>query len=90
MVEAHLRTYDNLRTVVQKHLSIEGIWQPIVEMDRINDQNYVSLLLEPTFGDESSIHAEQEFSTLANGSSKKLEDSFAENESWVGLCRIPA
>ena len=75
MVAAHLRTYDNLRTVVQKHLSVDGIWQPVVEMDKIKDRGYVARLLEPTFGDEASEQAEQELSTLTNGSSRKLEDA---------------
>ena len=75
MIEAHLRTYDNLRTVIQEHLSKDGIWQPVVEMDKIKDPEYVTRLLEPTFGDEAGKQAEQELSTLTNGSSKKLEDA---------------
>ncbi len=74
MAEAHLRTYDNLRMVVQNHLSSDGIWQPIVEIDKVKDPKYVTRLLEPTFGDEAGKHADQKSSTLLNGNSKKLED----------------
>ena len=51
MVEAHLRTYDNLRYVVQRHLEIGSVWRPIVEVAHLKNEAYPERLLEPAFGE---------------------------------------
>ena len=60
---------------MRKHLSLEGIWRPIVEADRANDRGYITYLLEPTFGNDASLQATQVLSTLDNGNAKALEDA---------------
>ena len=77
MAKAHLQTYDNLRVVVQKHLHLDGVWRPIVEADKANDSDYITRLLEPTFGQGASEQAEQVLSTLNGNSHKKLEDELS-------------
>ena len=76
MIKTHLKTYDNLRTVVQKHLDLDGVWRPIVEVEKYKaDSNYIARLLQPTFGHEASRQADRAISALNNHDTKKdLED----------------
>ena len=78
LIEAHLRTYDNLRIVVQKHLAHQAIWRPIVEKNKVNDPEYLKRLFEPTFGAQAGEWVEQIPSTLINVSPSKLEDVLQE------------
>ena len=74
MIEAHLKTYDNLRLVVQKHLELDGVWRPVVEASKVGDSEYIARLLEPTFGDAANEQATEVLSDLIDTNSSKLED----------------
>ena len=73
MARAHLRTYENLRLVVKKHLELEAIWRPVVIADKHDDKDYIARLLAPTFGEEAVQEADQVLSTLDGSSPKKVE-----------------
>ncbi len=75
MVEAHLRTYDNLRLVVSKHLDMDAVWRPVVSRDRPDEENYIASLLAPTFGLFAKAKAEQTISEINSDSPGKLEDA---------------
>ena len=79
MARAHLRTYDNLRLVVKKHLELEAIWRPVVNADRTTSTDYITCLLAPTFSDNAAEEASQVLSTLNGSSPRKIEDA---------LCRL--
>ncbi len=53
MARVHLKTYDNLRAMVQKHLEIGSIWRPIVETTKLSQEGYLKNLLEPTFAEDA-------------------------------------
>ena len=74
MVEGHLKTYDNLRMVVLKHLQRDGVWRPVVETSRAGDSEYITHLLEPTFGEEAEEQAIQLSSDMTNTIASQLED----------------
>lgn len=74
MVGVHLKTYDNLRAIVQAHVDGGSIWQPVVTSTHLGDPDYLPELLEPTFGQEA-------YAILADASDlheslppKKIED----------------
>ena len=75
MIGAHLKTYDNLRAVIQKHLEVQFIWRPIVTHKLLGQPGYLQGLLEPTFGQDAASM----FSTLSaeelGGSPKKVESA---------------
>ena len=50
MAAAHLKVYDNLRAVVEKHVEIDGVWRPIVDGARIHKRGYIEALLKPSIG----------------------------------------
>ena len=64
MARIHLQTYDNLRDVVQNHITAGPVWRPReVKAERIGQAGYLETLLVPTFGSDASavaaaIHAE--------------------------------
>ena len=74
MICAHLRTYDNLRLIVQKHLEVDGIFRPVVEASKVENSEYVARLLEPTFGTAVGEQVSQELGSLENMTAGKLED----------------
>ena len=59
MARIHLKTYDNLRTVVQNHITVGHVWRPIeVKAEHVGQAGYLETLLYPTFGsDVASIAA---------------------------------
>ncbi len=73
MVATHLRTYDNLRAVVQTHLEVKSVWRPIVTPKVLGAEGNLRKMLEPTFGKDATA----EVAILTNGymgeSPKKLE-----------------
>ena len=75
MAKAHLRTYDNLRLVVKKHLDSEAVWRPVVNAENWSNIDYIACLLTPTFDKEAKAQAGQVLSTLNGSSPKKLEDA---------------
>lgn len=64
MAVTHLQTYDNLRAVVQNHITFGPVWRPSeVKAERIGQTGYLEALLTPTFGGDAvavaaAIHAE--------------------------------
>lgn len=78
MASVHLRTYDNLRYMVQRHLEIGFIWRPIVEVGRLNSENYFERLLEPTFHDMASGQALIVEAECREKSPGKIEDALQE------------
>ena len=74
MASAHLRTYDNLRLVVKKHLDLDAIWRPLVTGDSPNDKDYITCLLAPTFGKDADREATDVLNTLHGKSARQLED----------------
>lgn len=75
MVVAHLQAYDNLRSIVQRHLELNFIWRPIVETSRLADKDYFRGLLEPTFGVEASRVASAVAERLQGQSTSRVEDA---------------
>ena len=75
MATAHLRTYDNLRAVVQRHLELGGIWRPIVDTDQIDTPDYASRLLSPTFKEMAEEEASRVLAGLEIKTPKRLEDA---------------
>jgi hypothetical protein len=78
MVTIHLKTYDNLRAVVQRHIDLGGIWRPIVEASQLSDKNYLERLLEPTFKNEAALVAMEVLENLIGKTPKKIEDALQE------------
>ena len=58
MASTHLRTYDNLRAILQTHLDMGHIMLPVVEARRIGERDYYRNLLEPTLGAEATAASE--------------------------------
>ena len=78
MASVHLRTYDNLRVIVQKHLEVGSIWRPIVESSQYASLDYVQRLLEPTFDGDAPSVAAVVLSGLQVKNPKKVEDALHE------------
>lgn len=77
MVRAHLKTYDNLRMVVKKHLILNAVWRPFVgAVSRMDRENIASLLI-PTFGSEAYEQADELLTTHSGNNPKELEDALS-------------
>ena len=74
MIETHIKTYDNLRFVLQKHLELDGVFRPVVEANKVKDNDYIARLLEPTFGEASDEQLKQMLPDMGDSSASKLED----------------
>lgn len=74
MIKMHLKTYDNLRLVLQHHLDGQAVWRPIVEERRLSDEEYIDHLLEPTFGMAAHSHSHA-FGKLAEKENAKRVES---------------
>jgi len=74
MVIAHLQAYDNLRSIVQRHLELKLMWRPVVEISRLGDKDYIVGLLKPTFGPEAQRVASALSEKLRGQSTSKVED----------------
>lgn len=74
MISMHLKTYDNLRTIIQKHLEVGEVWRPIVTARLIGSVDYLRGLLKPTFKSDT----DEATSAISSGqkalSPKKTED----------------
>ncbi len=75
MVTVHLKTYDNLRTVVQKHMQMGAIWRPIVDAGRIGNVDYIRSLLEPTFKERATEVATDVLGNLEVHTPTRLENA---------------
>ncbi|MBI4303398.1 MAG: hypothetical protein HY665_03565 [Chloroflexi bacterium] len=78
MVQVHLRTYDNLRRVVEKHLDVGAVWRPLVDPERMNDRSYVVKLLQPSFDGDAGNEVDSLLSTREVSTAKKLENALQE------------
>ena len=74
MAGVHLKTYDNLRAIVQTHIDAGPIWRPIVTSGHLAEPGYIQGLLEPTFGQDSMAIAKSISSELPQ-SPKRIEDA---------------
>ena len=74
MVGVHLKTYDNLRAIMQAHIDAGPIWQPVVTSDHLNQPDYLPGLLEPTFGRDTSAKLAEILELDALPPPKKVED----------------
>lgn len=59
MIYAHLATYDNLRSVVQRHINVGSVLRCTVEVEQLGRADYIERLLKPTFGKHAGEKAEQ-------------------------------
>ena len=75
MAEVHLRTYNNLRTVLLYQLDGRAIWRPVVEKARLREKDYIRRLLEPTLGEPAASCAESMAEFNKEQSAKSLEDA---------------
>lgn len=75
MAMVHLRTYDNLRIIVQKHLEVGAIWRPIVDADQMSSVGYVQSLLDPMFKESAGEEAADVLAKPEVRNPKKLEDA---------------
>lgn len=78
MATVHLKTYDNLRVVVQRHIEIGSIWRPIVEANQFTSKNYIERLLEPMFENNAALVAVDVLENLLGKTPKKVEDALQE------------
>ena len=78
MLEAHLAAYDNLRGLVQRHIELGAMWNPIVESASLGDADYATRLLRPTFKEKAAEVAAVVVGRLENQTAKKLEDALRE------------
>ena len=74
MASVHLKTYDNLRAVVQAHFDAGAIWQPIVSSTHLEQPGYLYGLLEPTFEHDASGTLANTLDRHALPPAKKIED----------------
>lgn len=59
MIAAHLVTYDNLQAIVMRQMQIGAIWRCTVEVEKLNDADYIERLLKPTFGPLAAEKADE-------------------------------
>lgn len=74
MAYVHLRTYDNLRAIVETHIEAGPVWRPIVTSGHLAEPDYIQRLLEPTFGQRSAAIAKS-ISDEFPQSPKRIEDA---------------
>lgn len=75
MIELNLSTYDNLRLILQKHLELKYIYNPVVDARNINEGTDIAQFLVPTFGEESRAVADSLAVTVDTSAAKKVEDA---------------
>lgn len=74
----HLQTYDNLRSIVQRHLEVGYIWLPIVETSQLSSENYLVRLLKPIFEESAAAIASELLNNIDSLSPKKIENALHE------------
>lgn len=75
LVELHLKTYDNLRYILQRHLELSAIFMPVVEARDINRGTSAVDFLYPTFGEEALKVAASVTDQLERITASKMEDA---------------
>ena len=78
MAKIHLKTYDNLREIMQKHFEIGFILRPIVETSKLGEKDYLQRLLEPVFTEEAPEVATNIWKDFQGKGVKKIEDVLRE------------
>ena len=78
MACVHIRTYGNLRAVVQKHLEIGSIWRPIVETRKLEQEGYLRKLLEPTFAARATSIADVVWEDIQGEGVNRIENALQE------------
>lgn len=74
MVSVHLKTYDNLRAVLQAHIDAGAIWQPVVSATHLEQPGYLQGLLKPTFEQDTSAKLAEILDQHTLPPPKKIED----------------
>jgi hypothetical protein len=75
LVELHLKTYDNLRYILQRHLELSAIFMPVVEARNINKGTSAVDYLYPTFGEDAANVAASVTDQLERITASKMEDA---------------
>ncbi len=76
MARTHLQTYDNLRAVVQNHITGGPVWRPIeVKTEHIGQAGYLETLLAPTFGKDAALVAAAIHTEHGEQSPSKIRDA---------------
>jgi len=78
MVCVHLKTYENLLSVLQSHWQQGSIIFPIVDTENSKDQAYLGKLINLTFATESSRFRNEILENILNKSAKFIEDYIRE------------
>lgn len=78
MALVHLKTYTNLRAVVNTHIARGGVLSPIVEATRTIDIAYIASLLRPTFGPDAESVGTIFLDKSKKRSQKQIEDALRE------------
>lgn len=100
MARIHLQTYDNLRAVVQNHITSGPVWRPReVSAERIGQAGYLEALLTPAFGDDAAAvaaavraeHSEQTTSRVRDVLHSKIIQQFLPEQrmgvaNFRGMC----
>ncbi len=75
LVELHLKTYDNLRNVLQKHMELSYVFMPVVEARDINKGTRLADYLYPTFKEDSEQLADSISNSLGPTTASRMEDA---------------
>ena len=76
MARIHLQTYDNLRAIVQNHITAGSVWRPIeVKTEHIGKAGYLETLLDPTFGSDAASVAAAINAEHGEQSPSKIRDA---------------
>ena len=100
MARTHLRTYDNLRTVVESHITAGPVWRPIeVKAEHIGQAGYLETLLAPALGGDAASaaatiraeHGDQSPSKIRDALHGKIIEKFLPNQrmgvaNFRGIC----
>lgn len=78
MALVHLKTYTNLRAIVNTHIARGGFLSPIVEATRTIDIKYIASLLRPTFGMDAESVGTIFLDKSIKRSQKQIEDALRE------------
>jgi hypothetical protein len=74
LIELHLRTYDNLRYVLQRHLELGAVFSPVIYPRDISESKDIATYLAPSFGEDAQLVAEQIRAERDTTAASKLED----------------
>ncbi len=78
MALVHLKTYDNLRTVVRSTIAQKAIYFPNIESAHVGDVDYITGLLNPTLGETARESATAIMERTKGQSPKRVEDALRE------------